>query len=176
MWHSPYRLYLYPDDPNYASNYHQLKSLLVKREFIDFEISDKRYATGKNFLSLLTFMGCSPNIELKPQNEKPYCYIEISTAKGVHFIKGENTKNALCVTCKEPLTDPVRGKMICPNCNQTIDITKLNWRKSAFIASCWICIGNIYELEAVPNDQLLSALKNETGVKWKPAYIRQKPL
>ena len=176
MWHSPYKLFLYPDDPNYVCNSHQLTSLLEKLEFIDYEISDKRYAIGENFLSLLTFMGCSPNIELEPQNDKPYCYIEISTAKEASFIAGKNTKNALCENCKEPLSDPVKSKMICPNCNQSIDTTKLNWRKSAFIASCWICVGNIYELEAIPNDQLLLALENETGVKWKPAYIRQESL
>ena len=54
---------------------------------------------------------------------------------------------------------------------KTVDLETLNWRKIAFYASTWITIGNIYELEAIPNDSLLNALEKETGAKWKTAYI-----
>lgn len=176
MWQAEFRLYLYPDDPVFIASAPDLESRLLDLQFIDRKLENNRYSTGSSFVSLLTFMGCSPNIELEPQENKPFCYIEINTADKPIFISGKNAKKAACLHCKKPLSLQLlkipENQMSCPNCNQAIDIGKLNWRKSAFIASSWICIGNIYELEAVPNDQLLKALENETGVRWKHAYIR----
>ncbi|MCF6191182.1 MAG: hypothetical protein L3J51_11945 [Cocleimonas sp.] len=168
MWHSEFKLCLYPDNSQYKIDEKKLKNALQNLKFIGDALSSKRYAIGNDFLLLLTFMGCSPNIELEPQNDKPYCYIEIETYEQPQFISGKNTKYPPCPQCKENL-----NAQVCSYCNATLDVTKPNWRKSAFIASSWISIGNIYELEAIPNDQLLSVLENETGVRWKPAYIRQ---
>ena len=144
-----------------------LALLLKDLKLIDKKLSSKRYATGDDFLSLLTFMGCSPDIALEPQNDKPYCYVEINSLDLPQFISGKNTQYPPCPHCKEKLESPK-----CKSCHTTIDFTKLNWRKSAFVSRSWITIGNIYELEAIPSDQLLNALKNKTGVRWKPAYIR----
>lgn len=182
MWHAEFRLYLYPEDPVFSADVTALKPLLSDLQFIDKKLDEKCYSTGNSFVSLLTFMGCSPNIELEPQEDKPFCYIEIDTTESPTFIFGKNTKKAVCIHCKQALKSQspnrkvlfeIQGDQIqCLNCNEVMDSRKINWRKSAFIASCWICIGNIYELEAIPNDQLLIALEKETGVKWKSAYVR----
>lgn len=165
---SEFKLYIYPNNPDYLVDIVALASLLKKLEFTGRSLPQNRYATGENFLSLLTFMGCSPNIELEPQDDKPYCYIELGSATEPLFISGKNTKYPACPHCKSKLDNPT-----CSNCNKAIDLAKLNWRKSAFVASSWITISNIYELEAIPSDQLLNALEKETGAKWKPAYIRR---
>jgi len=165
---SEFKLYIYPDEINYQSDITALSALLNEIKVIGQELSKKRYATGDEFLSFLTFMGCSPNIELEPQNEKPFCYIEIDSFNKPLFITGKNTKYPNCPHCKKQLK-----ALNCLQCNKQISLNKLNWRKSAFIASSWICFGNIYELEAIPNDELLRILEQETGLKWKYAYIRQ---
>jgi hypothetical protein len=165
---SEFKLYIYPSKPDYQVNLIALASLLKNIMLTGKKLSEKHYATGENFLSLLTFMGCSPNIELEPQDDKPYCYIEISSTEKEQFISGMNTKYPKCPHCKTSLTS-----IVCSHCNEQINPNELNWRKSAFVASSWICIGNIYELEAIPNDQLLNELQKETGLIWKPAYIRQ---
>jgi len=167
VWEAEFKLYLYPDNPEYQIDVDRLTLQLKKNALLGKTLSPYRYATGEKFLSLFTFMGCSPNIELEPQDDKPYCYIEIESQNKPRFISGKNTKYPPCPHCKEKLSD-----QICTNCNQSLDFTKVNWRKSAFISSSWICIGNIYELEAIPNDQLLNTLKSETGSTWKTAYIR----
>ena len=164
---SEFKLYLYPENPDYQADLGVLTSLFKKLKLVGSFLSQNRYATGENFLSLFTFMGCSPNIELEPQDNKPYCYIEIDSAAEPQFTSGKNTKYPACPHCKTKLSNSS-----CSNCCENIDLTKLNWRKSAFIASSWITIGNIYELEAIPSDQLLDELEKETGMKWKPAYIR----
>jgi len=165
---SEFILTIYPDIPDYQGDTEQLVSLFKKCKLVGIALDNKRYATGEKFLSLLTFMGCSPNIELEPQDNKPYCYIELKTPSQMQFISGKNTKYPLCSQCKEKLK-----KLTCTKCDNRINPTIINWRKSAFVANCWIVIANIYELEAIPNDELLELLANETGIKWKYAYLRQ---
>lgn len=77
VWHSEFKLYLYPEDPQFKINQKNVILLLHKLEFTGSKLSSIRYSTGDNFVSLLTFLGCSPNIELESQDDKPYCYIEI---------------------------------------------------------------------------------------------------
>lgn len=170
MWQAEFKLYLYPDNPEYKTDKKSLLSILKKLDFIHQELPNNRFATGDQFVSLLTFMGCSPNIELEPQKDSPYCYIEVESNKNPRFISGANLKKSRCTYCKKDITEP----NLCPHCQQTLEPQNINWRKTAFFASCWVSIANIYELEAIPNDQFLDTLKNETGVKWKPAYIRKK--
>ncbi len=179
MWNAEFKLYLYPNfSPNYPDiadlkefTKDTLATLLSKQEFTGKQISSQpvlRYATGEKFLSQLTFMGCSPNIELEPQENKPHCYIEIGQHKQPLFISGKNLKKAKCPHCKFPIDQPE-----CSNCHKEIKPQVLNWRKTAFFASIWISIANIYESEAIPNDNLITSLENHTDVKWKYAYIRR---
>nr|AJG38006.1 hypothetical protein [uncultured Gammaproteobacteria bacterium] len=178
MWDAEHKLYLYPQQPFYRPSHQILEQLLIKLQFIgklssvdSLKLSSKqvttRYEVGDKFLSQLTFMGCSPDIELEPQENKPYCYIEIEQIETPRLISGKNLKPAKCPHCKSPITE-----LSCENCQKVIAPEKLNWRKTAFYASSWISIGNIYELEAIPNDNLLNALEENTGIKWKAAYIR----
>lgn len=171
MQDAEFKLMLYPNDASYKANMIELKGLLAEIGFIDKEISDKKITVGDNFLSLLTFMGCSPNIELEPQEDKPFCYIEINSSKKSRFVWGSNLKKGQCSYCKGEVSK-ISKKLQCPTCEKPLALSKINWRKTAFAAHNWITIGNIYELEAIPNDGLLNTLKAKTGVEWKPAYIR----
>ncbi|GAA0425042.1 hypothetical protein GCM10009133_36970 [Cocleimonas flava] len=184
MWHSPYKLYLYPEtikqstDENEKAigDFSSISKTLKELDFIGTKQGERRYTTGKNFVSLLTFMGCSPNIELEPQENKPYCYIEIIIEKEAKFFSGINIKAATCPECKAKITDianPAVENSVCTNCKKTFKTNRLNWRKTAFIAQYCIVIGNIYESEAIPNDQLLDALKATSLTEWRYAYIRE---
>ncbi len=170
MWHAEFKLHLYPVIPDLKINSNELRAILKRLQLISQKLAANRYSTGDSFLSHLTFMGCSPDIELEPQDDKPYCYIEVESHLEPQFVSGLNLKKAKCTACKENISTP----LLCPHCKTLLNPAKINWRKTAFFASCWITIGNIYELEAIPNDQFLDTLDTETGVKWKPAYIRHK--
>jgi hypothetical protein len=134
-------------------------------------LGDNHYAVGANFLSLFTFMGCSPVIELQPQADKPFCYMGLDSDTKPRFVSGSNLKKSRCTQCKNELQN-VSKSLSCSHCKKPLQLDKINWRKTAFLAKTWITIGNIYELEAIPNDELLDSLKHLTGVQWKPAYIR----
>ncbi len=167
MWQAEFKLYLYPEDFNHIFDKKRLSLSLKEQGFIDKVLSPNRFSVGDRFLSLLTFMGCSPDVELEPQIDSPYCYVEFNTDTKPHFIAGFNLKNARCPHCKKDVS-----MLSCEHCQQTLDPASLNWRKTAFYASSWITVGNIYELEAIPSDQLLAFLQKETAMTWKPAYIR----
>lgn len=178
MWHSPYKLYLYPENPDYRCDEKNLIKRLQEMQFTGTEIGENLFATGNEFVSLLTFMGCSPNIELEPKDDIPFCYIEIENHDTNQLKAGKNLKPANCPNCNSAIKTFIQNKDLqfeCPECSSKYDFQNLNWRKSAFIAKCWITIGNIYESEAIPSDQLLSALQKETNQLWKAAYIREEP-
>jgi hypothetical protein len=46
-----------------------------------------RYSTGEGFLSLVCFLGCSPDIELEPQASKPFCYIQLPEGSALENIQ-----------------------------------------------------------------------------------------
>ena len=180
MWHSPFKLYLYPvnaiERTEELLDPANIIETLRKIDFIGAKLSQNRYATGSKFVSLLTFMGCSPNIELEPQEKTPFCYIELITEENMKFFAGINIKAASCPECKAKITTidkPSDAFLYCDYCKKALKKSRLNWRKTAFIAQYCIAVGNIYESEAIPNDQLLSALETVSQPKWKYAYIRE---
>ena len=168
MWQAEFKLYLYPNKADFIFDIKELSADLKEIAFIDKPLSISRYSVGDKFVSLLTFMGCSPDIELEPQDSSPYCYVELDTRATPRFIAGSNLKKARCPYCKRAVSSPLS----CNHCDQALDPSSLNWRKTAFYASSWICIGNIYELEAIPSDYLLNHLHSNTGTVWRGAYIR----
>jgi len=167
-----FKLVLYPEESGYEIDLEKLEEVLTENRFIGTELSKYQYLVGDDFLSHLTFMGCSPNIELEPQtDDKPFCYIALNRSGKSQFIAGSNLKKARCTYCKGEVSK-LDVNALCAHCDKPLALTKINWRKTAFVAKVWITIGNIYELEAIPNDALLSTLQRTTGVQWKPAYIR----
>ena len=170
-----FKLMLYPVDSALDINLDTLKKHLnnlgLLGEALEELLGDEHYAVGDNFLSQFTFMGCSPDIELEPNPDKPFCYITLNHVLQAQFVSGSNLKKTRCTHCKNDLKK-VDDSLLCSHCDKPLDLNKINWRKSAFVAKAWITIGNIYELEAIPNDELLDSLKQLTSVQWKPAYIR----
>ena len=179
MTKSEFNLMLYPVKSELELDLDSLRAHLNNQALLGKELTellgDDHYAVGENFLSHFTFMGCSPDIELEPQSDKPFCYIALNRFSQAQFVSGSNLKKSRCTHCKNDFKK-VPNSHCCSHCEKPLQLDKINWRKSAFVAKAWITIGNIYELEAIPNDELLDSLKGLTGVQWKPAYIRNMKL
>ena len=181
MFQSNYSLVLYPNDFLFSLPEEQLINILSGFDFIGSQEAEDRYLIGEQFLSFICFMGCSPDIELTPQpDNKPYSYIELTVERhAVQCMISQNVKLPRCPHCKADLLElPTLLKkqcslaVNCHSCNEVLNPAKLNWRKTAAFAKNIIAIGNIYEAEAVPDQQLLDLLEEATGVAWKYAYIR----
>lgn len=183
MFTARHQLILHPALPTDTIAHEKLLSFLKEIGYIGELEQHCRYQVGEKFLSYTCFLGCSPNIELYPQvDNKPYCYIEVPpTTDNPRFISGINTKPPRCKYCKNTLQAlpsvlaeavPVDNQYPCPACQNLLDVSQLVWRKSACLTRNPVIINNIYESEAVPEQQFLSALKAVSGFDWKYCYVR----
>ena len=64
--------------------------------------SKNHYLPGDNFLSLLTFLGCSPNINLTPTPEQAHCFVSlVSPTENPECLGYTSTCNPKCSNCKK---------------------------------------------------------------------------
>lgn len=75
MHFSPYQLVLYP--ARAGAHTCDLAPCLRNIGLLGTALGDGYYTTGAQFLSLLCFLGCSPEIELDPHPSKPFCYVQL---------------------------------------------------------------------------------------------------
>lgn len=184
LYQANYALMLYPNDPHFSLSQKKLLPALASINLLGTAQTRQRYLVGEDFLSLLCFMGCSPQIELFPHKDtqKAYCYIEVPEAtENTQSIISKNVKAPRCPQCKanlgtwaQQLQQECIDTSCCPECGNMLTPHQLNWRKSAFFARNYIMVGNIYEAEALPEPKLLDHLENITHIPWKYAYIRLK--
>ncbi|MEZ5537444.1 MAG: hypothetical protein R3F02_17715 [Thiolinea sp.] len=72
-------LVLYPVVPDLVVVQDQLIGLLTEIGLAGdlLDNSGAYFATGKQFLSHICFLGCSPAIELEPQSDQVFCYVQV---------------------------------------------------------------------------------------------------
>lgn len=76
MQFSPYQMVLYPSKAVTLEPSH-LHAALQALGLLGDGLGNGRYATGDAFLSLVCFLGCSPDIVLHPHPDQPFCYIAL---------------------------------------------------------------------------------------------------
>ena len=139
---------------------------------------NNHYLPGENFLSLLTFLGCSPNINLLPTENESHCHISlIEHMKNPQCLGYTSTCNPKCPHCTKRIshwkTDywkTAGSKCICDKCDTESTYDKLNWKQECGFGRCGFEIAHIYPHEAVPTDQLINALNTNTDIDWDYCY------
>ncbi len=152
------------------------------------------YPTGEQFLQLITFLGCSPTIELEPPDDRQalaagsrdgrFCHVFLESSDVLRFRSDPGTPTPRCPQCRTSLAnwpailqawrdDPVNDHWRCPQCSASGSITGLGFRKSAGFGRSFVEIRGIYPAEAVPGDALLTALKRLSGCTWSTIYIKE---
>lgn len=146
------------------------------------------YLAGQRFLNLLTFLGCSPDINLVPDNnsgnnsdsDSNHCLIRIleisTTPRCIGFTQNASPR---CPHCKKRIANRPSGTWqqasnicICDKCRAQTPYAHLNWRHECGFGCCGFEITHIYPHEAVPTDQLLDALESATGTPWQYSYAQ----
>jgi hypothetical protein len=156
--------------------------------------NDTFYPTGEHFLQLVTFLGCSPMIELEPPSDPErlaadsargkFCHVFLSCSETLRFRADPRIPAPRCPTCRTAMTDwrtllqawqnnPANGNWRCTHCGHTGHITGLGFRKSAGFGHSFVEIRGIYPSEAVPGEALLNALKSLTHGDWSTLYIKE---
>jgi hypothetical protein len=151
------------------------------------------YAVGERFLQLVTFLGCSPAIELDPPADASartaacesgrLCHVRLSqTRNGLSFRADVRMPAPRCPKCRRPLPDwdvrlanwrrdPARSDWSCAACGHRGRLYELNFRKAGGFGHTFIEIWGIYPSEAVPGAALLEVLRELSGGDWKTLYI-----
>ncbi len=156
--------------------------------------SGKFYPTGRHFLELVTFLGCSPAIELAPPRDPEqlesasrsgaFCHVFIDSHVQARFRHDPRTPAPRCPHCREPVTNwpalvnaardkPAPTRWACTFCGHSGDFSMLKFHKAAALASCWVEIRGIYPSEAVPGDALWLCLRNLGGGDWRAIYLQE---
>ena len=134
------------------------------------------FCTGPSFTNLVTFLGCSPDIALSPEDGDQYCFIRLhDLTDDYRFYHGSNTAAPHCPDCRMSRDDwqDCAQQQYCDQCELADRAAKLRWRRRGALSRLVIEVMNIYPHEAVPASQLLTFLGDVTGVEWGYAYLQE---
>lgn len=161
-----------------------LLNTLIESQFVITEAQDtNHYLPGERFLSLITFLGCSPNVNLFPVDGENHCFISfIEPTEFPSCVGYTKTANPKCPNCTTRIADwkisdwqlpgeILPGKLCyCDKCQVQTPYTELNWKHECGFARCGFVVNHIYPHEALPTDQLLDLLKQAAGFEWDYSY------
>ncbi len=141
----------------------------------------ERYLIGDAFLSLVTFMGCAPAIELQPLAQHPdstdFCHIEFMPlhAQPV-FMAGSDHLISRCPHCRQRHANwasiPASLTHACDKCGVASHLAEYDWKHEAGCGRFFIALHGIYPHEAIPTPGLLQLLQQHTGTEWNYFYMQ----
>jgi hypothetical protein len=132
------------------------------------------YLAGENFLGLIMFLGCSPNVQLDPESatdDQAVCLVRFHQYHETRFLSAAKRPAARCRKCRTPVPEGwlpnLDSEYSCRQCGEVCGVTELDWRQAAGFGRCFVEITGIYPQEAIPSDKLLNALAGRSGGHWK---------
>jgi hypothetical protein len=163
-----------------------MERLLLKIGMIGPAYAGKElgFLVGEHFLQLVTFMGCSPYLQLEPpvDGSSRFCHIHLlGPYPHPRLLHGANTRPPRCPGCRkriagwqEKLTrwerNPAEANIECPHCRRHSTPLELDWQRNAGVSRFFIRITEVFPGEAVPVPALLEQLKGAGG-EWDYFYI-----
>ncbi|MGB5541082.1 MAG: hypothetical protein WBO37_13400 [Gammaproteobacteria bacterium] len=193
-----YKLLLHPQDPDCAPvDPAVLADALQDIGFIAAPVTvpdGMFYPAGEQFLRLLSFVGCSPAIELDPPADPAaleaarasgsFCHVYLSSSARPRFRADPRTHAPRCPVCRQPdrdwhrhlaawREDPAMIEWTCSSCGHTGRLTGLQFRKSAAFSCTWVEVRGIHPSEAVPDEALLTRLRQLTACRWQYIYLQE---
>ena len=143
------------------------------------DLPDNRFLVGNEFLSLVSFMGCSPSIRLNPAEGDNYCYVQINpVSDSVRCLGYTSFISPQCPACKQKIThwknDPIwfdgSTTKTCELCGAEKPVQSFRWRKEAGFGRFSVHISYIHPHEVVPAESIFQALEQATDFSWVYFY------
>ena len=142
------------------------------------------FLAGDRFLQLVTFMGCSPFLQLEPDDvgDGEFCHVRVrGPYREPRFIRGTNTRPPRCPGCRrrveawQPLAERWEetrdAEHRCPECGTETPFADLEWRQNAGVGRLFIEVTQVFPGEAVPVPALMDLLA-EAGGPWSYFYVQ----
>lgn len=135
------------------------------------------FSAGPEYLSLVSYLGCSPQISLG-ENEEATTIRLSGIYPAARFMAGKNLKRPRCPQCRQTLagqrlSGDFGEPLCCDDCGCTSQAHAFDWRRSAAFGRVFVEISNVFESEAVPGEALTDCLQKATGEEWEYCYIRR---
>jgi len=144
---------------------------------------EQGFLIGDRFLQLITFMGCSPHIELTPPEDGgSFCHVRLlgPEAEALLLI-GRNAQAPRCGECRGRIEDwreqseawrqqPSLNQVSCPRCGALQRPVDLDWRRQAGAARLLLEVVDVFPGEAVPVPGLLRGLEGLGAGPWRYFY------
>ena len=152
------------------------------------------FRVGEQFLQLVSFLGCSPAIELEPPLDPEECARVCASGKLCHvripvpdqrirFRGDSRLPTPRCPHCRKAIefwpellarwrSEPQASDWECRICSYQGRLFDLNFRQRGAFARCFVDIWGIHPAEAVPDESLLSSLAGLSGGEWKYLYLQ----
>jgi hypothetical protein len=146
----------------------------------------ERFLAGERFLQLISFLGCSPHIELTPQagGGDDFCYLDVLGPWALpRLFRGRNSRPPGCPSCGrrqdglhlqlQPGAElPEALRWQCAHCGAGHHPALWNWRQQGGAARIALSINGIFPSEALPGEELLARLKALHGDPWGYCYVQ----
>jgi hypothetical protein len=171
-------LVLHPENPGWAPHsLEPLRDALAAIGLLGAERSPGLYSAGPEYLSLVTYLGCSPQVALG-ENEAATSIRIAGIFDAPQFLYGANLKAPRCPQCRKTMQGPAispaaDAELQCSHCGHNGKACEFDWRRSAACARVFIEISNVFESEAVPGEALAACLHEASGEVWDYCYVRK---
>lgn len=179
------RLLLCTQDPFLSPNKSLLEDELAAVDFLGAPLRgrDDAFLVGSQFLQLVTFAGCSVQIELSPTGDAPFCHILITGPfDRPRFLSGRNTRPPRCAACRSPLKDWRESltaweaervmEIPCPTCGHARPPWAYDWKEKAGFGRLFVQVEEIFPGEATPTPALMALLERISGSRWQVFYVQ----
>jgi len=136
------------------------------------------YCAGEQFLSLVMFLGCSPQISLSEADAgdgQPVCRIRLHHFEEVTLVESQPSPALRCASCRAAQQRPsplqYNQQQVCVKCGVSVPLYRYDWRRGAGFGRFFVEIENVFPHEAVPADLLMSILESLSGSRWEYFYL-----
>ncbi len=171
-------LLLHPNDPLWRlPRPGDLVALLRDLGLLDAEgrLDDPSvYLAGDRFLQLLVFLGCAPQVVLRPDDTgdaQGMCSVRLLAFDTPVFLAANPLPNVRCAGCRAPASlEPgcsFDTRYRCGQCGDTVLAGDLDWRRGAGYGCLFVEVRGIHPQEALPSDKLLQELGRFSRRNWK---------
>jgi hypothetical protein len=141
------------------------------------------YEAGPSFLQLVSFAGCSVQLNLSAKGDKPFCYVCLTGPyPAPRLLSGRNTRPPRCRQCRARIMewgemrdrqDATRARTThCAACGHLVPIRDLDWKQSAGFGRLFVQVEEVFPGEATPTPELMVLLARLTGGDWRYFYVQ----
>lgn len=148
-------------------------------------LDDRHLRAGEDFLSLLSFLGCSPTVSFDPPDTAAvgsglFYHLRVQAFDRPCFRADAMTPAPRCPECRVRLEDWRRwwpagaepGPCACPGCGTELRPQRLNWRRSAGVGRSFIEVLGIHAGTVQPVDALFTRLAERSGAQWGYFFVQ----